>query len=89
VTRKIEDTLKRSAEIEAKRVSIDVRTGGTVKREGKVRDSEERMAVRKVAAFSAWGASRRGLPDNRVISATQATPNSRPRWFPSIDPDQC
>jgi osmotically-inducible protein OsmY len=46
---KIEDALKRSAEIEAKAIRVTVRDGGVILLEGKVHDWQERDAVENVA----------------------------------------
>jgi osmotically-inducible protein OsmY len=46
---KIEDALKRSAEVEAKAIRVTVRDGGDVLLEGKVHDWQERDAVENVA----------------------------------------
>ncbi len=54
VKHRIEDALKRSAEVEAGRINIVVAEGGTVTLEGKVRDWPEHLAVRN-AAWSAPG----------------------------------
>ena len=54
VKHRIEDALKRSAEVEAGRINIVVAEGGTVTLEGKVRDWQEHLAVRN-AAWSAPG----------------------------------
>lgn len=54
VKQKIENALKRNAEIEAKGIRIVVRDGGAIILEGKVRDLNERNAV-KNAAWSALG----------------------------------
>jgi osmotically-inducible protein OsmY len=54
VKQKIENALKRNAEIEANGIRVSVRDEGTVAIEGKVRDSNERNAV-KNAVWSAQG----------------------------------
>ena len=54
VKHRIEEALKRSAEVEAGRISVAVTDGGTVTLDGRVRDWQERMAV-KNAAWSAPG----------------------------------
>ena len=46
---KIEDALKRSAEVEAKAIRITVRDGGNILLEGKVHDWRERSVVKNVA----------------------------------------
>jgi osmotically-inducible protein OsmY len=52
--KKIEDALKRSAEVEAKAIRVTVRDGGVIVLEGKVHDWLERGAVEH-AAWSAPG----------------------------------
>jgi osmotically-inducible protein OsmY len=54
VRRRIEDALKRYAEVEAREISIKVHEGGTVTLEGRVDNWEERKAVER-AAWSAPG----------------------------------
>ena len=56
VKQKIEDALKRSAEVEAKAIRVTVRDGGNIVLEGKVRDWLERDAVES-AAWSAPGST--------------------------------
>jgi osmotically-inducible protein OsmY len=54
VKRKIEDALKRHAEIEAKAIRVIVQDGSTIVLEGKVQNWDERYAV-ETAAWSAPG----------------------------------
>jgi osmotically-inducible protein OsmY len=54
VKQKIENALKRSAEVEAKSIHVSVHDGGHVVLEGKVHDLFERDAV-ETAAWSAPG----------------------------------
>jgi len=54
VKQHIEDALKRSAEIEARQIRIEVKDGNTVTLEGRVDTWSERMAVEH-AAWSAPG----------------------------------
>ena len=54
VKQKICEALKTCAEAEASRISVAVSEGGTVTLDGKVRDSQEHMAIRN-AAWSAKG----------------------------------
>jgi osmotically-inducible protein OsmY len=54
VRKRIEDALKRYAEVEAQQISIDVRDNGTVRLEGKVHNWDELQTVKR-AAWSAPG----------------------------------
>jgi osmotically-inducible protein OsmY len=54
IKQRIGQALKQSAEAEANRINVFVSEGGTVTLDGKVRDSQEHMAVRN-AAWSAPG----------------------------------
>jgi osmotically-inducible protein OsmY len=54
IKRKIEDALKRSAEIEAQRIHVSVLDGGKVSLEGKIHNWQERYIVEN-AAWSAPG----------------------------------
>jgi osmotically-inducible protein OsmY len=54
VRKRIEDALKRRAEVEATKISINVLGNGAVKLEGKVDSWDERRAVKR-AAWSAPG----------------------------------
>ena len=54
IKRKIEEALKRNAEIEAQRIQVSVLDGGRVSLKGKVHDWQERYSV-KNAAWSAPG----------------------------------
>lgn len=65
VKRKIEDALKRHAEVEAQGIRVKVNAGGTVTLEGAVHDWQEREAV-KNAAWSAPGVKH--VEDRLLIS---------------------
>lgn len=65
IKRKIEDALKRSAEIEAQRIRVSVWDGGKVSLEGKVHDLQERYTVEN-AAWSAPGVTL--VEDNLAIA---------------------
>lgn len=65
VKKKIEDALKRHAEVEAKSIRVIVEDGGTVVLEGKVDNWDERFAVEN-AAWSAPGV--RNVVDHLAIS---------------------
>jgi len=65
IKRKIEDALKRNAEIEAQRIQVSVLEGGRVSLEGKVHDWQERYSV-KNAAWSAPGVT--AVEDNLAIA---------------------
>jgi len=65
IKRKIEDALKRSAEIEAERIRVSVWDGGKVLLEGKVHDWQERYCVEN-AAWSAPGVT--SVEDNLAIA---------------------
>lgn len=54
VRKRIEDALKRYAEVEAKQISVDVRDNGTVRLDGKVHTWDELQTVKR-AAWSAPG----------------------------------
>ncbi len=54
VEQKILDALKRHAEVEAKKIKVEVREGGTVRLEGEVDSWDERQAVER-AVWSAPG----------------------------------
>jgi osmotically-inducible protein OsmY len=60
--RRIEDALKRNAEIEAKQISIDIRDNGVVRLQGHVESWDELQAI-KAAAWSAPGVS---MVDDRI-----------------------
>ncbi|UGB39612.1 BON domain-containing protein [Frateuria soli] len=62
VRKSIVDALKRHAEVEAKRIKVDVRENGTVAIEGQVDDWEERQAVERAA----WSAPGVRAVENRV-----------------------
>jgi osmotically-inducible protein OsmY len=49
VKRKIEDALKRSAEVQAQKISVLVQDGGKITLEGRVHDWQERTAVERAA----------------------------------------
>jgi len=53
---RIDKALKRTAEVEASRIRVDVLDGGKVKLQGKIHDWAERAAVER-AAWSAPGVS--------------------------------
>lgn len=65
IKRKIEDALKRSAEIEAQGIRVSVLDGGKVSLEGKVHDWQERRSVEN-AAWSALGVT--SVEDNLAIA---------------------
>lgn len=54
VRRRIEDALKRYAELEAAQISVDVRDNGTIRLDGKVHNWDELQTVKR-AAWSAPG----------------------------------
>jgi osmotically-inducible protein OsmY len=54
VRKRIEDALKRYAEVEAQQIMIDVRDNGTIRLDGKVHNWDELQAVKR-AAWSAPG----------------------------------
>lgn len=62
VRRNIVEALKRHAEVEADRITIDVRGNGTVAIDGRVDDWEERQAVERAA----WSAPGVRAVENRV-----------------------
>jgi osmotically-inducible protein OsmY len=65
IKRKIEDALKRNAEIEAQRIQVSVLDGGRVSLKGNVHDWQERYSV-KNAAWSAPGVT--SVEDNLAIA---------------------
>lgn len=62
VRKRIIDALKRHAEVEASKIRIDVREGGTVQIEGKVDNWDERQAVERAV----WSAAGVRAVDDRV-----------------------
>lgn len=65
IKQRIENALKRSAEIEAQRIRVSVWDGGKVSLEGKVHDWQERYSAEK-AAWSAPGVT--SVEDNLAIA---------------------
>lgn len=62
VKKRIEDALKRNAELEAKAISVDVLEGGKVRLEGKVHAWSERSAAERAA----WSAAGVTTVDDRI-----------------------
>jgi osmotically-inducible protein OsmY len=62
VRKRIEDALKRCAEVEARQISINVRDNGAVMLEGKVDNWDERRAVERAV----WSAPGVRLVDDRI-----------------------
>ena len=63
VKHKIEDALKRHAEVEAKRIRVSVSGGGKVTLDGSVHDWQERDAVK----WAAWSAPGVASVENRLM----------------------
>jgi osmotically-inducible protein OsmY len=63
VKHKIEDALKRHAEVEAKRIRVSVSGGGKVALDGSVHDWQERDAVK----WAAWSAPGVASVENRLV----------------------
>ncbi|SDP55322.1 Osmotically-inducible protein OsmY, contains BON domain [Phyllobacterium sp. YR620] len=63
VKKRIEDALKRAAEVEAKSIVVDVDDFGKVKLEGSVRAWSERKAVERAA----WSAPGVKMVDDRIV----------------------
>lgn len=84
VKRKIEDALKRNAEVEAQAIRVMVHNGNKVLLEGKVRSWDEKYVVEN-AAWSAPGV--KSVEDRLAISLTAAGTNGSselsPRWLTS------
>jgi osmotically-inducible protein OsmY len=62
IRKRIEDALKRNAEVEAEQISIDIRDNGVVRLEGQVDSWDELQAI-KTAAWSAPGVR---MVDDRI-----------------------
>ena len=63
VKKRIEDALKRAAEVEAKSIIVDVDGFGKVKLEGSVKAWSERKAVERAA----WSAPGVKIVDDRIV----------------------
>lgn len=63
VKQRIEDALRRAAEVEAKSITVDVDDAGRVKLQGRVRAWSERNAVERAA----WSSPGVKIVDDRII----------------------
>jgi osmotically-inducible protein OsmY len=63
IKQRIEDALRRAAEVEAKRIKVDVDGAGRVKLEGRVSAWSERNAVERAA----WSAAGVKMVDDQII----------------------